>query len=145
MKKGNWFKGEMKEDWKSKTKTVRKRALLMDGSVARNKNTTNTTVVFVPSTKGGLLVKKLKEEEDRMAEVTGFRTKFQEAGGSKLINCFEKDLGKGQNCCRNSCPPCDSSDRIQNCRSRNLVHESSCRICHPASSQKEADGQPAGP
>ena len=76
MKKGNWFKGELMEGWKSKTMTVRKRAFLMDGSVARNKNTTNTTVVFVPTTKGGLLVRKLKEEQDRTAEVTGFRTKY---------------------------------------------------------------------
>ena len=38
---------------------------------------------------------KLKEEEDNMAELTGFRIKFQNAGGCKRVNCFEKDLGKG--------------------------------------------------
>ena len=58
-----------------------------------------------------MLVRKLNEEEDRMADLTGFRIKFQEAGGSKLVNCFEKDLGKGQHCGRKPCPPRDSSDR----------------------------------
>ena len=95
----------------------------------------NTTVVFVPSTRGGLLVRKLKE--DRMADITGFRIKFQVAGGSKLINCFDKDLGKGLHCGRTPCPPCDSTDKRQKCRSRNLVYESSCRICNPLSSQQE--------
>ena len=133
MKKSNWFRGDLKEGWKSRTKTVKKRAFQRDGKV-RGKN---TTVVFVPSTRGGLLVRKLKEEEDRMADITGFRIKFQEAGGSKLINCFDKDLGKGLHCGRTPCPPCDSTDKRQNCRSRNLVYESSCRICNPLSSQQE--------
>ena len=89
-------------------------------------NTTNSTVFFISSTKGGLLVGKLREEEDKMAALTGFRIKFQEAGGSKLVDSFEKDLGKGKHCERKPCPPCDSSDKRQNCRRRNLVYESSC-------------------
>jgi hypothetical protein len=52
-------------------------------------------VVFVPSTKGGLLVGKLREEEDKMAGLTGFMIKFQDPGGSKLIDSFEKDMGNG--------------------------------------------------
>jgi hypothetical protein len=78
-------------------------------------------LVFIPSTKGGLLVGKLREEEDRMAAFTGFRVKFQEAGGSKLIDSFEKDWDKGKHCGRKPCPLCDNSDKRQNCRSRNLV------------------------
>ena len=69
---------------------------LKDGPMRRKMNTTNSTVVFIPSTKGGLLVGKLREEEDKMAALTGFRIKFQEAGGSKLVDSFEKDLGKGK-------------------------------------------------
>ena len=42
-------------------------------------------------------------------------------------------------------PPCDSSDRRQNCRSRNLVYESSCMICNPVSSWQEVDGNQGGP
>ena len=100
---------------------MRKKAFLKDGNVRGGKNTTNTTVVFVPSTKAGLLVRKLKEEEDRMADVTGFRIKLQEAGG-KLVNYLKKDVGEGQHYGREPCPPCDSSDRRQNCRSRNLIY-----------------------
>ena len=44
------------------------------GGIARA--TTNSTVIFVPNTKGGMLVGKLREDEDRMAGVTGFRIKL---------------------------------------------------------------------
>ena len=59
------------------------------------KTTPVTCVVFVPITRRGLLVKKLREKEDQMRELTVFRIKFQESDGSQLVNSFEKDLGKG--------------------------------------------------
>ena len=52
--------------------------------------TAAAAVVFVPSITGSILIKRLEENEEKMAEITGFKIKFQEAGGSKLVNCFEK-------------------------------------------------------
>ena len=71
----------------------------------------------------------MRKEEDKMAELTCLRKKFQEAHGIKLINCIDKDLGKVQHCGRIPCPPCDSTDKRQNCSSRKLVYKSSCKIC----------------
>ena len=48
------------------------------------------TVVFVPSTKGSTLLRSLRDDEDRMAEMTGFRIKYQETGGNILTNAFNK-------------------------------------------------------
>ena len=78
-----------------------------------------------------------------MAEMTGFRIKYQEAGGNVLVNSFDKDLGKGPHCRRVPCPPCDSSDKRENCRSKNIVYESKCRVCNPVSSQGEDSGHPS--
>ena len=72
-----------------------------------------------------------------MAEMTGFCIKYQEAGGNVLVNSFDKDLGKGLHCGRIPCPPCDSTDKRENCRSRNIVYKSKCRVCNPVSSQVE--------
>ena len=36
-----------------------------------------SSVIFVPNTKGGILTKKLREFEDKMFEMTGFRVKYQ--------------------------------------------------------------------
>jgi hypothetical protein len=66
-----------------------------------------TTVIFVPNTKGGTLTRKLKEREDELSNVTGFRIRFQEAGGRQLKNLFNTDLGSGLHCGRTPCPPCD--------------------------------------
>ena len=84
-----------------------------------------STVVFVPSTRGSTLLKSLRDEEEKMAEMTGFRVKYQEAGGSVLSNAFDKNLGSGLHCGRLACPPCSKPDeRKENCRSRNIVYES---------------------
>ena len=57
LKKGILFKGELREDWKSRTRTVGRRAFQKDGPRRGNRNTTtNSSVVFITSTKGGLLV-----------------------------------------------------------------------------------------
>ena len=145
LKRGTWFKGDRKsDDWKKLTKTnkrVRKTGFRKAGQLG-NPAKPVATVVFVPSTRGGILIKSLKEDEDKMAEMTGFRVKYQEASGSVLVNSFDKDLGKGLHCGRKPCPPCDSSDKRENCRSRNIVYESKCRVCNPESSQVEdADNQ----
>jgi hypothetical protein len=105
-----------------------------------------TTVVFVPSTRGSTLIRSLREEEDKMAEITGFRVKYQEAGGSILANAFNKNLGIGQHCGREECPPCRKPEGRENCKARNIVYESKCKVCNPTSSLAEDghDDQPSG-
>ena len=108
--------------------------------------TDNSTVVFVPSTRGGILLSSLKEEEDKMAEMTGFRIKYQEAAGSILANAFNKNLGIGQPCGRKNCPPCTESGGKVNCKARGIVYESKCLTCNPESSLEEdpVEAQPSG-
>ena len=82
-----------------------------------------STVVFVPSTKGSILVKSLREDEDRMEELTGFRVKYQEAGGSVLSNAFNKNLGNGKECGRKECPICKQAEAGVDCKARNIMYE----------------------
>ena len=132
LKRGNWYKGGGNDGSGQKAGKVKKMFQKNE-----KKSMTPSTVIFVPSTRGGLLLKKLKESEEQMCDLTGFKVKFQEAGGAKLINSFEKDLGKGKHCGRKPCPPCDTAgDKRQNCRSRNLIYESSCQTCNPSSLQE---------
>ena len=122
---------------------VKKRFFLKAGSRNRTKEAA-ATVVFVPSTRFSLLLRSLRDEEDKMAVMTGFRVKYQEAGGSVLSNAFDKDLGRGQNCGRVPCPPCEKPEKRENCRSRNVVYESKCKICNPVSIQEEDTDQQSG-
>ena len=80
-----------------------------------------------------------------MAEMTGFRVKYQEAGGSTLANAFNKNLGSGQHCGRTTCPTCVKPEGREDCKARNIVYESKCLVCNPASSHGEDDDVRAEP
>ena len=146
LKRGNWFKG--KDD---KTETflhetgggVKKKPFLKAGWKNKLRKSA-ATVVFVPSTRGGTLVRMLMEDEDKMAEMSGFRVKYQEAGGSILANAFEKDLGSGQHCGRAACPPCQIPGERGNCKKKNVVYESCCEVCNPVSNHQEDQDHPPG-
>ena len=99
-------------------------------------NTTTNSCV-PPRYQGRTTGRKTEGGRGQNGCINRLRIKFQEAGGSNLIDSFEKDLGKGKHCGRKPCPPCNSSDKRQKCRSRNLVYKSSCLTFNPVSSQKE--------
>ena len=92
-----------------------------------------STVMFVPNTKGGVLLRKFKGGEKTQSRMSGFMVKYAEAGGTQLSRMFNQDLGKGLHCGREVCPPCDSSDekKRQNCRTRNILYETYCSECNP--------------
>ena len=128
--------GRIMKRWK------KKKVFLKDG-----KAKDAATVIFVPSTKGSAFIKSLKEDEDKMAEITGFRVKYQEAGGDILTNFFSKNLASGKHCGRPECPPCMKQDGRVNCKARNIVYESKCLVCNPQTSRQEdedEDNQPSG-
>ena len=95
LKRGNWFKGSQKD---GSMRGVAGKG----GRVGKpfrkagkpNKDMKAATVVFVPSTRGSILIQSLKDEEQRMSEITAFKVKFQEAGGTPLTNAFDKNLGR---------------------------------------------------
>ena len=92
-----------------------------------------TSVMFVQSTRRGILVNKLKEGEDELARITGFRIKYQEAGGVQLSKIFSTDLARDQPCGRNVCWPCQTSKEgeTKNCKARSILYETSCIACGP--------------
>ena len=149
LKRGNWFKGkDDSKTWynipKAAGRVKRMKPFLKAGGKAKLKKA--VTVIFVPSTKGSLLLKSLRDDEEQMSELSGFKIKYQEAGGSVLTNAFDKNLGRGQHCGRNNCPPCQNNEKKGICKARNIVYESKCKICNPSSpvEGKHRDIQPPG-
>ena len=57
-------------------------------------------MICVPSTRGGILTRKLREKEDELAGLTEFSIKFQEAGGTQMLRMFGTNLGGGLHCGR---------------------------------------------
>ena len=152
-KRANWFRGRKEDEpWEGLPKSrsggriIKKKNIFQKAGGKEKIKKAATTVVFVPSTRGSTLIRSLREEEDKMAEITGFRVKYQEAGGSILANAFNKNLGIGQYCGREECPPCRKPEGRENCKARNIVYESKCKVCNPTSSLAEDghDDQPSG-
>ena len=148
MSKANWFKDQektMDDESACKDEQVsRKRAKSKKSYQEDGRRIPTTTVMFVPNTKNGLLLAKLMEREEILSQLTGFRIKFAEAGGTQLGNMFSLDMGKGQHCRREVCIPCDLTEerRRQDCKTRNLLYETFCLLCNP--SVKRQISQPPG-
>jgi hypothetical protein len=147
MARQNWFKDEKKDD-KSVGRNVgfqRVGGKFAKGGVklakVENKRMENSSVMFVPSTKRSILINSLKEREQELSSITGFRVKYQEAGGIQLGKMFSTDLARDMPCGRVSCWPCKTSSEKEskNCKARSVLYETSCLICNPP--KEESDNQ----
>ena len=136
MKKTNWYRDGPRDDkdFQQPGSLGGKGNKKSQKYLKTGKSRMNTsTVMFVPNTKGGILLKKLKEMEEKLCILTGFKIKYSESGGTPLANMFNEDMGKGLHCGRDDCPPCDGGEegKRQNCRLRSILYETSCLICNP--------------
>ena len=80
---------------------------MKDGKTNNAQSIPTSTVMFVPSSRGGTLTRLLKENEPRLSEMTGFRVRYMEAGGTKLSQLFSTDTARGEHCHRVDCQPCN--------------------------------------
>ena len=142
MQKGNSFRDGPRSD---KEVNIETRMETCRPNTGLSKNTfrkagsaqqmTTSTVMIVPNTKGGLLVNRLKVKEPVWCDLTGFRVKYSEAGGTPLINMFNQDTGKGAHCNREVCHPCDSTIEEKRQIAENAVfymkHHANCAIQRP--------------
>ena len=69
MAKENWFRGKEKSEDEKQEHIFQK-----DGQTSKTKTAPQklqaTTVIFLPNIKGGILLKKMKENEDKLATMT---------------------------------------------------------------------------
>ena len=98
-------------------------------------------VIFVQETENGELVNKLRETEEKLAETCGYRIKFVERCGEKLVDILVKsNPWKGEICDREECLICDTKVKTgkgknQDCSGRNISYETWCADCE----KKEID------
>ena len=96
-------------------------------------------MIFIDSTKGGRLAKIFKEEERRLGSMTGYNIRVAEMAGMALSRLLPSTNPWGTgDCTRGDCPVCNQGDEVmQNCKKRNILYESSCKVC-------QVDGRKAG-
>ena len=120
MARQEWFKE--KNDPEESPRNIRHQKDGNQRKQTRDPGVPTTSVMFVPNTRRGILVNRLKEGEDELARITGFRIKYQEAGGVQLGKMFSTDLARDQPCGRNVCWPCQTSKEgeTKNCKARSM-------------------------
>ena len=124
---GRWRKKVMaKDDWYTDKEATadddqaganrggRMRSFQTDGNRKTDVKIETSTVMFIPSTRGGLLTSMMRERETEMSRITRFKVKMQESGGIQLARLFSTDLG--QPCGRQDCQPCKGSEGRKNCK-----------------------------
>ena len=136
-----WYKGidlgdEFRQDWKKKIKfkesrTNKKRRTSKSKFwrikenrelfIERNKTTRIESVIFVPSTKDGLLAEMVSSVENELSNEVGWRTKVLERSGTPLSMLFRPTFPSERGCALgDECKICDN-DGIA-CWRRNVTY-----------------------
>ena len=86
-------------------------------------------------TKHSELANRLRDNEEKMESMSGFRMKIVERGGSKLVDMLHKaNPWAGEDCQRDRCLLCstkkdEGKENSQDCKRRNCVYETTCLTC----------------
>jgi hypothetical protein len=143
LEKTNWYKENKKrklEDQESKFQYSHPAKKRKRGQQHETTNTGDNkkkvkAVMFVPYTKHSELATRLREGEEKMENMTGYKLKIVEKGGTKLVDILHKaNPWAGEDCKRDRCMLCrtkNEEDRKNTkvCRKRNCVYKTSCMTC----------------
>jgi hypothetical protein len=97
------------------------------------------SVLFVEQTRGGKLMKLLKETQSRLTGMLGFKLKIEERGGTKLSMLLPNtNPWRGAPCGRADCVTCNQGgDHLPDCTRRNILYENICTVCNPDMMEKK--------
>ena len=111
------------------------------GGVRKKQNTVKS-VLFCPYTRRGELASKLREGEEQMEKLTGYRLKVVEQPGEKLLDLLQtSNPWRGQDCGRQGCWLCKTKvmtnqNLKQDCFKRSLLYETWCETCYREEKEK---------
>ena len=81
---------------------------------------TFSSVMHVPSSKNGSLLKMLTKAEPRLAKITGYQLKYVEKPGRNLSNMFSVEISQTK-CYRSDCAVCVNSDLKKPSKQKKVV------------------------
>ena len=99
--------------------------------------------MFVPYTPYSELAKKLREAEEKLESLTGYRLKVVERAGAKLEDLLHtNNPWRGKDCGRELCMLCYTKEKTgklkkQYCKKRSLVYKIWCLECQEIYGERE--------
>ena len=86
-------------------------------------------------TPGGELVRRLRQLEQRLSEVTGWRVKIVERGGTTIKQVLPNtNPWAGAVCGKSDCVSCRSNKPVKDCSKRSILYQNQCLTCSEESS-----------
>ena len=103
-----------------------------------------SSIMQVPSSKGGQLVKLLARSEPKIAKGSGYQVKLVESSGRNLSKFFSKNLSKSS-CHKAWCSVCSGSTKKgpKMCGIKSVVYIGVCELCE-ADHQKNPENKHKG-
>ena len=89
-----------------------------------------TSVLQVPNSKGGRLIREVAKIEPRLTKTTGYQVKLIEGSGRPLAKLLSPKV-LNTKCHRADCLPCQNPDIKGStmCSTKNVVYEGVCETC----------------
>ena len=84
MARENWSKQNEEKPDQPRTISFQRDGKQITGQKT-SKQITASTVMFIPNTRNGMLLKMMRENEEKLTEMTGFRISYSEAGGTQQL------------------------------------------------------------
>ena len=100
------------------------------------------SLLFVPRTNGGELARRLRKEEERLSEMTGYRVKIVERSGTQIRRVLcKKNPWAGDHCQRENCMVCNQEGGGGDCKRRSVVYLTSCNQCKEKAGKEKGEGE----
>ena len=101
-----------------------------------------SSVFFVPSTPGSVLLSMLRKTEEQHQISSTSRIKFVETSGRKFIDQLQIKDPYGENCRpQDDCFVCQNTIKQTNCKTSNVGYSVVCRTCKERGTQKSYEGE----
>ena len=123
----------------------RKNMTAREGEAKKSRREDPKAVIFCPYTAGGELAKKLRNAEEEMEKLSGFKIKVVEEVGEKVKDILHSsNPWRGEDCGREGCWLCQTKLmtekwKSQDCMKRSLVYETWCETCLQEEKEKIDD------
>ena len=132
-------------EWKKEERIDSKKDKKVNWYNTGNQGIEYKSVLFVPVTKGGKLVKEIRKREEELNRNCTERIKIIEGGGVKLKNLLvDKDPFPTMECDMKKCILCSDGKPVKiPCNSNNVGYKLLCETCHDRGLLKVYEGETA--
>ena len=107
----------------------------MMGAAQKRKDIKSCAVLFLEQTPMGELVRRVREQLQRMEDILGYRMMVVERTGRSLLSCFSQcKIWQGKEWGREVCN--QVTKELPDCTRASVVFESICTQCNPSAGSK---------